>query len=344
MTRLLLIAVALAFLGSTGGARLAIVALPELPDAVGRAGMFAGRHGDRLFAAGGANFPNGMPWDGGTKVWHDEVFALTAKDARWRIVGRLPARNAYGVSATTREGVVLAGGSDAERHVADVWLMSARADDVSFTALPALPIALAQMSGARVGRVLHVVGGIDRPDAVHASSQHFALDLDALDAGWKTLPPLPSDGRILATAAVVDDALYVIGGCALRAGSDGRPVRTYLRHVWRYRAGRWTRLADLPAPNAAAASPAPVFGRAVFLAGGDDGTQVGRAPTAHVGFGRRVFRYDVAQDRWHDAGELPSEVPVTVPTAPWRDGVALVSGEVRPGVRTPHVTLLRAAD
>ena len=32
MTRLLLIAVALAFLGSTGGARLAIVALPELPE------------------------------------------------------------------------------------------------------------------------------------------------------------------------------------------------------------------------------------------------------------------------------------------------------------------------
>ncbi len=344
MTRLLLIAVALVLLGSTEAARLSVVALPELPDAIGRAGMFAGRHGDRLLAAGGANFPRGMPWDGGTKVWHDDVFALATTDTRWRLVGRLPARNAYGVSATTREGVIVAGGSDAERHLADVWLLSTRADGVSFSALPALPTPLGQMSGALVGRVLHVVGGIDRPDAVRASSQHLALDLDALDVGWKSLPPFPSDGRILATSAVVDDALYVIGGCALHAGADDRPLRTYLRDVWRYRAGQWTRMADLPAPNAAAASPAPVFGRTVYLVGGDDGTQVARAPTAHVGFGRRVLRYDAARDRWHDSDELSHEVPVTLPTAPWRDGIALLSGEVRPGVRTPRVSLLQVVD
>lgn len=344
MTRILLTSVALGWLAITTNVRLEVVALPDLPDIVGRAGMFAGRHGDVLLAAGGANFPNRMPWDGGAKVWHDEVYALPATGTQWRVIGRLPGPNGYGVSVTTREGVVVAGGSNADRHLADVWLMSTRGDEVSLSALPALPMPLAQMAGALVGRVVHVVGGIDRPDASRAEARHLALDLDAPKGGWRTLPPLPGEGRILATAAATDDDLYVIGGCALHAGADNRPVRTYLRDVWRFRGGTWTRMADLPAPVAAAATPAPVFEQGLYLVGGDDGRQVGVAPSAHAGFSRHLLRYDIAADRWIAAGDLPHEAPVTVPTAPWRGGVALVSGEVRPGVRTPRVFLLQPGD
>ena len=43
--------------------------LPELPVSLGVAGPFAGVSHDVLIVGGGANFPNGAPWDGGAKVW-----------------------------------------------------------------------------------------------------------------------------------------------------------------------------------------------------------------------------------------------------------------------------------
>ena len=46
--------------------------LPDLPGGFGVAGPFAGTHTDTLIIAGGANFPNGVPWrptaDGGTSA------------------------------------------------------------------------------------------------------------------------------------------------------------------------------------------------------------------------------------------------------------------------------------
>lgn len=42
--------------------------LPELPAQLGVAGPFAGVSNDALIVAGGTNFPNGAPWDGGGKV------------------------------------------------------------------------------------------------------------------------------------------------------------------------------------------------------------------------------------------------------------------------------------
>ena len=50
--------------------------LDPIPDQHGLAGMFAGVSHGVLIAAGGANFPDAPPWQNGTKVWHDTIFAL----------------------------------------------------------------------------------------------------------------------------------------------------------------------------------------------------------------------------------------------------------------------------
>jgi N-acetylneuraminic acid mutarotase len=322
----------------------AVTALPDVPDAHGLAGAYAGIHGGRLIAAGGANFPGAMPWNGGVKVWHDRVFALDlrTRDAAWRDVGRLPAARAYGVSLTVPEGVLLIGGGDAERHLADVRLMTIDRDRrPTFRELPSLPVPLAQMSGALVGRHVHIAGGIETPDATTASAGHWRLDLDAPDRGWQPLTPLPAAGRILPTAAAIDDAFYLVGGCSLAADAAGRPARTYLREAWRFAAGAWTRLPDMPRAAAAAASPAPVVDGGLFVVSGDDGTRVAIAPADHPGFTGEILRYDVALNTWSRAGALSVPAPVTVPTAPWQDRFILVSGEVRPGVRTRQVMTFR---
>jgi len=320
-----------------------VVLLPRAPDAHGFAGAFAGVTSGHLLAGGGANFPDGvMPWKGGRKVWHDRVFALDlgARDAAWRVIGRLPAANGYGVSLTVPEGVLLIGGGDAARNFAEVRLMTMDSSRLSFRDLPALPVPLAQMSGAVVGRTVHVAGGIEKPDATMASSSHWQLDLDAIAKGWQAMPGLPAPGRILAMAAAIGDAFYLLGGCSLAADAAGKPARTYLRDAWKFSDGNWVRLADLPRASAAAASPAPVADRSLFIVSGDDGAQSGTAtPADHTGFTREILRYDTTTDTWSRAGLLSVPAPVTVPTAPWKGGVIFFNGEVRPGVRTTQVFL-----
>src|SRR5687768_12914680 len=48
----------------------------------GMAGASAGVHNDVLLIAGGANFPDGMPWEGGQKKHHNDVYVLQ-RDSQW---------------------------------------------------------------------------------------------------------------------------------------------------------------------------------------------------------------------------------------------------------------------
>jgi len=319
-----------------------VAMLPAVPDPIGYAGAFTGVIGHRLFAGGGANFPDGvMPWNGGKKVWHDTLYMLdlSAPDAGWKVIGQLPMPNGYGVSLSSREGVVMIGGGNAIHHFREVWLLALDADGKpAFRNLPELPAGLAQMSGALVGRRIHLCGGIEKTDATNATNAHWMLDLDALDKGWRKLPDLPAAGRILATAAALDGAFYFMGGCSLAPDAAGKPARTLLRDAWKFSDGRWSRVADLPHVLVASGSPAPVAGDSVFLVSGDDGSQAGLAsPTDHTGFSKRVLRYDAGDDRWTCAGELTIPPPVTVPVTPWKGEFIFFNGEVKPGVRTPQV-------
>ncbi|MCW1912081.1 galactose oxidase [Luteolibacter sp. GHJ8] len=317
-----------------------VTPLPPVPDRIGFAGAFAGVIGSRLVAGGGANFPDGvMPWDGGKKVWHDRLFELdlSSPSAKWNNIGTLPAPNGYGVSITLPEGILLIGGSDSSRHLAEVTLLTLREGKPAFTPWPLLPQPLAQMAAALVGRRIHLCGGITSPKATAAEAAHLILDLDDRPKGWQAAPALPASGRILASAAAVGDTFYLVGGCSLASDADGKPKRSYLRETWKFSSGIWTRLADLPRPAVAAASPAPVKGHSIYIVSGDDGTQT--TPATHKGFTAEILRYDISRNTWSDDGALQVPPPVTLPTAPWKDGFVFFNGEVKPGVRTPAVFL-----
>ncbi len=343
LPRPLVAAAALAAAAPVHAESAAVRPLPPVPDAVGFAGAFAGIHGKHLLAGGGANFPDGtMPWEGGQKVWHDRLFALdmATPDAAWREIGKFPTPVGYGLSLTLADGVILIGGSDAKEHSRRVTLLTLADGKPAFKALPDLPVPLAQMAGALVGQKIHVCGGIEKPDSTSATAAHWTFDLTARDRGWESAPPLPSTGRMLATAAAIGDAFILAGGCSLAPDAAGKPVRTYLREAWKFADGKWTRLADLPRAAVAAASPAPVRGRSLFVVSGDDGLQTGLpTPAAHQGFTKEILRYDLDRNAWSTAGQLDLPAPVTLPTAPWQDGFVLFNGEVKPGVRTPQVLL-----
>jgi N-acetylneuraminate epimerase len=313
--------------------------LPPLPDLEGFGGMFAGTCGRALVAAGGANFPDRRPWEGGAKRWYDTVWLLDEPGGAWRRAGRLPRPTAYGASSNTPSGVVCAGGGDADRHFEDVYRLTTKAGQVAVERLPPLPRPCAFMSGATVGDTLYLAGGLERPDATACLRTFWALDLRRTDASWRELEPCPGPERMLAVAGSDGECFYLFSGAHLRTDTQGRPVREYLRDAWRYRPGSgWRRLADLP--RAAVAAPAPALhvgdGRLLILSG-DDGTKVHFQPILeHPGFARDVLAYVPAQDSWTKAGEVPFS-RATAPTAKWRGMLVVVSGEARPGFRSPEV-------
>jgi N-acetylneuraminate epimerase len=311
-------------------ARAACDRLASIPDADGFAGAFAGTAGGTLLVAGGSNFPGRKPWEGGTKVWHDTVFALDQPGGPWRVVGKLPRPMGYGVCASDGQGVVCVGGGDADRNFADAFRLTLRAGQLVTTPLPSLPRPMANGCGAMVGRTLYVAGGQETPTATRASAEVFAIDLSAAAPAWRAIPPCPGGGRILATAAAVDGAFWIAGGAALDPTG-----RRYVSDAWRYDHG-WRRVADLPHPVVAAPSPAATDVGGFFVLGGDDGSQVGVPHDRHRGFGRSVLRYDAKADRWTPAGDYPAGA-VTAPLVPWRGTWVIPNGEVRPGVRSPLV-------
>jgi hypothetical protein len=61
----------------------------------------------------------------------------------------------------------------------------------------------------------------------------------------------------------------------------------------------------------------------------------------HTGFNRELLLYDTRTHAWRTLGDFPGPSQVTTPAAHLGPDLILVSGEVRPGIRTPAVWALR---
>ena len=313
--------------------------LPSLPDAEGFASPFAGVAGDALLIAGGANFPDKRPWEGGTKIWYDRVFILPSPDGSWIEAGRLPYPNAYGVAVSCPAGVICAGGGDAREHFRDVLLLSWDGRSLHTSSLAPLPKTCAFGSGAMTGGTFYIAGGIEKPDSTNAMNTFWALDVDKKTAAaWRELPPCPGPARMLAVAGGHDGVFYLFGGVALSIGSDGKPQRTALQDAYAYtpKTG-WRQLKDLPRAATAAASPAPIIdGGKLLVISGDDGKRAHLNGPKHPGFPRDILAYDPAQNCWSTESDAPIS-RATAPTTLWAGHWIIASGERKPGYRSPEV-------
>jgi N-acetylneuraminic acid mutarotase len=290
-----------------------------------------------LVVAGGANFPDGKPWEGGVKRWYDTVYVLDTVDAEWRVVGKLPRALGYGVTFSTDEGMICVGGSDAEGHHAEVFLLRLGEQGLVTEFLPSLPRSCANFCGVKTGSVLTVLGGIETPDAVSAAAGGWRLDLRNLEAGWLPLEPWPGSGRMLAVAGTAGDEVYLVGGTALRANAEGVAERVLLKDGFAWHSERgWRQLPELLDFSVAAPTPLVVRDGGMLLVGGDDGRQMQVNPVEHRGFPRVIQRYDLVEEKGEKVGTAPAGV-VTTTSVEWNGLAVIPGGELRPGVRSTEV-------
>ena len=341
---------------------------PPIPDAHGFAGPFAGVSAGTLVVAGGANFPESYPWEGGSKVWHDRIFLLPEGAGEWTVSNaRLPKALAYGVSVSLPDqnnSIVMLGGSDGQnKPVADVTMLTLKLVDarpeVLLQPLPSLPVALAESSGLAIGNTVYLLSGKSIGGTVRKA---FRLDFGRSPLKWEELPwPEGARGRMHSVAGSHEGKLYLFGGRDYQSDSELEHPEDrleaekldFLRDCYRFDpdAGKWTRIADLPQGSSAAPYRAIPSGSShLLILGGVSAPYVEEQLKArpeingqgheHPGFPRTVLAYHVITDTWVEAGALPPEmeVPVTVPVVFMPNGEYVVaSGEKQPGVRTTQV-------
>ncbi len=354
--------------------------LPPLPPAAGEqtqaglAGPFSGVHNDALIVAGGANFPELLPWEGGEKVYWDDIYVLEKNengDAQWQVIEdtHLPEPLAYGVSINTPEGVLCIGGAN-ENLVSDkVFLLQwdPVATQVTVKDLPPMPVPLAFMGGAQVNNKVYVAGGQETLTGA-ATNNFYELGLENYQ--WKKLASWPGPERIVAvTASQSDgntDCFFLFSG--RKTVSDAKTE--ILSDAYRYNPAlnKWFEISPVStgnnSPVAVMAGTAVASGaNHILLFGGADGKRFTKLEaldnqinteedtivrksaeqeklqilSEHPGFSRDILAYHTITDSWTKVGELPFGSHVTTNAIRWNDDIVIPSGEVKPGRRTPKV-------
>lgn len=332
--------------------------LPPIPDSEGFAGLYAGISQDVLIAAGGANFPDKKPWEGGTKKWYDHIFILEEANGQWKVAEqKLPFPLAYGFSVSYQNAVIVIGGYNETKYYSDVFSLTYRDGDILIDhSLPDLPVPLANTTGALIDGVIYIAGGTSSASDL-SRKQFYLLDLNvaAQNRQWVEAPPWPGASRIQAVSAGMKGAFYLFSGFQLkRKGASGDAFdRILLRDSYRYRPGKhapseghWEKLPDMPRGAAAAPVPAFTLGQShILISGGlDEQTLQHTDPASHPGFLEKMIAYHVDRNEWVEMGPMPKgSSRVTAPTTKWNDQHIILSGEKGPGVRSPNVYAINTA-
>ncbi len=337
--------------------------------ALGIAGPLVGIHNNVLIVGGGANFPDGMPWDGGKKKYYDELFVFRKNGDSLIAINKkfhLPVALAYVANCSTFQGLICAGGENADGLSNKVWQIqwNDKANDLVVNHLPDLPFALANASITSVGNQVYFAGG---ELSTGVSNKFLRLDLDKLNEGWKELPSLPKEVSHAIMVVLSDgnnNCIYVIGG---RKKNENAASDLY-QSVFKYDllSNQWKERKPLPYALSAGTGLA-ISEHSILLFGGDRGAtfykteelivainaekneskkeqliqQKKQLQISHPGFSKEVLLYNTLKNKWTGVGCFPYPVPATTTAVLWDGDIIIPSGEIKAGIRTPQI--LRAS-
>lgn len=332
---------------------------------IGFAGPVTGVHDNVLFIAGGANFPNAMPWQGGKKKYYNNVFVYTRKHHKIVPLKKsftLPSTIAYPASCNTPGGVLYAGGENENGISNKVWLMQwdVKSQELLFKELPSLHLPVTNAAATLVGHTVYIAGG---ETAAGASSQFLALDLNNTAIGWKQLAEIPqqvSHTVLMASVKQGNNAIYLCGG--RKKNSNG--ISDLYNNVFKYDITTNSWQEKEPLPYALSAGTGIMYNADnIILFGGDKGTVFNKTETLiaaisaekdevkkqeliskknilqseHPGFSNEVLLYNINTNTWEIIGTIPYATPVTTTAVKWKSCFVIPSGEIKAGVRSANI-------
>lgn len=323
---------------------------------LGVSACYAGRIGDMLVVAGGCNFPE----QGKPKKYYAGIYAARVNERvlNWRIVGWLPEEAAYGATVESGDSLIFIGGNNANHALKCVYSihLNAFGDVAIVNRLADLPCTIDNMACARDGDDVYIVGG-NHNDEPSASVMHLSL-ATAADRKWCEMERLPDGPRVQPVCGALAGQLCVWGGFF----ANGELSKVYTDgYQLNVKNGEWTHLD----------APRSVNGEELTLSGGI-AWSIGNKMYAAGGVNRDIFldaisgRYErISKDvyliqpiEWYRFnGNLCEFDPACGKWLPTRlcsnklaragaqavvtsKGVFYIGGELKPALRTPHITVL----
>jgi N-acetylneuraminate epimerase len=332
---------------------------------LGVAGPVTGYSNSVLIIAGGANFPDSLPWKGGKKKYYDKVYVFKKDAKQLKTIStsfQLPFTIAYSANCSTEKGIIYAGGENEAGISSKVFLLNWNESNAQLliSNLPDLPEALTNASSDCIGDIIYVAGG---ETAQGVSKKLYSLDLNSIDKGWKILTDLPvpvSHTVLLAVSRIGKNFLYLAGGRSKQANG----ISDLYNHLLIYDVANNSWYKGKPIPYAISAGTGAAFtGKGIFVFGGDKGEVFHKVEmlnaalqktmseeekknsieeknnllTKHPGFSKEILFYDFSIDEWRRIGSIPFKTPVTTTAIKVKEYVFIPSGEIRAGVRTPAI-------
>lgn len=325
----------------------------EISPNQGVSGAFSGNIDGQAIVAGGCNFPNTPADEGGAKVFYNTVYALRGQ--QWRKIGELPQALAYGVSVTTKEGIICMGGNDGKQSTKNVFLLKTKSKSllgVITTPLPSLPLPLDNFAGAVASDgTIYIAGG--QSNGV-ASQQAFSLKPGAKH--WKELPLMPDATRIQATAVVQNGAngplFIVLGGYSNTTNQVANEGVVY-----DIKAGNWRKTSPIVADGKSIAlvGAASVSSGSMFVVcfGGVNKERFEAAIQGKYGddylkhdaewykFRSSLLIYNTITNTWVTETSSPLLARAGMSVIPMGNQWMIVNGESKPGVRAKEVTMVK---
>lgn len=348
---------------------------PDIPDATGVAGPYVGTDQGTLMVAGGANFPQALPWKGGTKVYHDAIYLMAGSatgEYHWITADKkLPAPLGYGGTASGSQGMYLFGGKNDAGSTAESWWIKLGGQDktLEISNGSQLPEPMAEFAYCVFGDYVYLMGGTNSAGA--SSNAFWRFPLNKITGGeqtWEKLNDIPGPARSFAVATVqnngVDNCIYLFSGRTVKADGSFELLKDGL--VYNPRLKQWSFLDTAQSFPLMAGTIFPLGASSIVFPSSADGEMITRekemkgqllvAQTAgdtarvreleamlldhlekHPGFKKNVRIYNTITHEIAVEAQLPATGQVTTSAVWWEGGYVIPSGEIRPGVRTPSV-------
>ena len=331
-----------------------------------------------LLVAGGCNFPDKLGFEGGKKVFYDEIVHFDTAANTWKTVGKLPQAAAYGVSVAIPDGYLWIGGQTATNSLADCYKVAfSREKGVTLNSFPTLPETIDNFAGTSVGSKVFVAGG---SASGKASNKVFYIDA-AKDNKWKQLADFPGDARVQPVLAAIekenDTLLYVLGGFY---GGDASKAPTMGEKVLAFslKQQQWQEVAIQENPNKeifslTGATALTIDNRYIACFGGvnhnlfintiTDLYHLGKdttltdeqrksknynymahymtQPTDYYNFNKECYVFDTDKKQWLVLAKKADFARAGATLVGNTEEFYLIQGELKPGVRSPKTYKLQ---
>ena len=252
----------------------------------GVSGGAAASLSDELIYAGGTT------WRNQVKHWLTETVVYDPHKDGWTHGPSLPEPLAYGAFLRTPHSLEILGGANDTRVSRNCWRLDAGSKQ--WVACGHVPSGSLFGSAVEIRGQVYLLGGCEDTDLRRCNTSVLRRDSSG---AWGKVSDLPDGAIAMPASAVVQNRIYLFGGCVAQSPSGVRNSNQALRYDTE--TNHWTRLRSFPMA-ARGMTAVPLNQRDLLVGGGyTDST---------AGFSDMAFIYDTVTDRYTPATPFPLAV------------------------------------